>query len=153
MDIPPNQTLYVKNVSDKMKKEPLKRQLYLAFSAYGRVIDVVVMKGEKLRYVPCLRACVRAYMRLPGAQGGVSVMGGTSSVVVDVLIPPSTKPPPQHTCLRLCLSVQSCRGQAWVVYADVGAATTALRSLQGFPFFGKPLVRGWIEIDRAVLAG
>lgn len=33
------------------------------------------------------------------------------------------------------------RGQAWIVYDDVGAATTALRSLQGFPFFGKPLVR------------
>lgn len=51
MDIPPNQTLYVKNVTDKVKKETLKRQLYLAFSAYGRVIDVVVMKGEQLRYV------------------------------------------------------------------------------------------------------
>lgn len=80
MDIPPNKTLYVKNVSDKIKKDPLKRQLYLAFGAYGRVIDVVACKGESLR------------------------------------------------------------GQAWIVYDDVGAATTALRSLQGFPFFGKPLV-------------
>ncbi len=51
MDIPPNQTLYVKNVTDKVKKEPLKKQLYMAFSAYGRVIDVVVMKGEHLRSV------------------------------------------------------------------------------------------------------
>lgn len=53
MDIPPNQTLYVKNVTDKVKKDTLKRQLYLAFSAYGRVIDVVAMKGEQLRYVSC----------------------------------------------------------------------------------------------------
>lgn len=52
MDIPPNATLYVKNVTDKVKKESLKRQLYLAFSSYGRVIDVVVMKGETLRCVP-----------------------------------------------------------------------------------------------------
>lgn len=49
MDIAPNQTLYVKNVTDKAKKDFLKRQLYMAFSAYGRVIDVVVMKGETLR--------------------------------------------------------------------------------------------------------
>lgn len=78
-DIAPNQTLYVKNVSDKVNKEALKKQLYLAFSAYGRVIDVVACKGEQRR------------------------------------------------------------GQAWVVYDDVGSATTALRSLQGYSFLGKPL--------------
>ncbi|KAM3574204.1 hypothetical protein VYU27_003845 [Nannochloropsis oceanica] len=78
-DIPPNQTLYVQNLPDKLKKEALKKQLYMAFSAYGRVIDVVACKGNNLR------------------------------------------------------------GQAWVVYDSVGSATTALRSLQGFQFFGRPL--------------
>lgn len=34
------------------------------------------------------------------------------------------------------------RGKAWVVFADVGAATDALRAMQDFPFFDKPLVRG-----------
>lgn len=33
------------------------------------------------------------------------------------------------------------RGQAWVVFADVGAATNARNTMQGFPFFDKPLVR------------
>eukprot|EP00624_Nannochloropsis_granulata_P000329 evm.model.NODE_1128_length_6050_cov_29.238678.1 len=78
-DIPPNQTLYLQNLPDKLKKESLKKQLHLAFSAYGRVIDIVACKGNTLR------------------------------------------------------------GQAWVVYDSVGSATTALRSLQGFQFFGKPL--------------
>lgn len=32
------------------------------------------------------------------------------------------------------------RGQAWIVFADVSASTTALRSMQGFPFFEKPMV-------------
>jgi U2 small nuclear ribonucleoprotein B'' len=32
-----------------------------------------------------------------------------------------------------------CRGQAWVVFADVPSATAAIRGLQSFPFFGKPL--------------
>lgn len=62
----------------------LKKCLYAMFSQYGKVIDVVALKTQKLR------------------------------------------------------------GQAWVVYSDVAAATNALRTLQGFPFFDKPIVSsGW----------
>lgn len=32
------------------------------------------------------------------------------------------------------------RGQAFVVFKEVGSAAHALRSLQGYPFFGKPMV-------------
>lgn len=32
------------------------------------------------------------------------------------------------------------RGQAWVVFADVAAATNAKNTMQGFPFFEKPIV-------------
>lgn len=32
------------------------------------------------------------------------------------------------------------RGQAFVVFADVASATNALRSMQGFPFYEKPMV-------------
>lgn len=31
------------------------------------------------------------------------------------------------------------RGQAWVVFTDVSAATNALRTMQAFPFFEKPI--------------
>jgi len=31
------------------------------------------------------------------------------------------------------------RGQAWVVFTDTAAATNALRTMQGFPFFDKPM--------------
>ena len=31
------------------------------------------------------------------------------------------------------------RGQAWVVFADVGSATNAMRQMQGFPFYDKPM--------------
>ncbi len=33
------------------------------------------------------------------------------------------------------------RGQTWIVFTDVSAATNALRTMQGFPFFEKPMVR------------
>lgn len=31
------------------------------------------------------------------------------------------------------------RGQAWVVFEEIGSATSALRAMQGFPFFEKPM--------------
>lgn len=37
--------------------------------------------------------------------------------------------------------------QAWVVFADVAAATNALRSMQGFSFFDKPIVSGARGLD------
>ncbi len=40
----------------------------------------------------------------------------------------------------VALKTYRLRGQAWVVFSDVGAATNALRSMQGFPFFDKPIV-------------
>lgn len=33
------------------------------------------------------------------------------------------------------------RGQAHVVFRDVDSSTQAMRALQGFEFFGKPMVR------------
>lgn len=58
----------------------LKKILYALFGQCGKVIDVVVMKTEKLR------------------------------------------------------------GQAWIVFADITSATNALRMLNEFPLYGKPLV-------------
>lgn len=32
------------------------------------------------------------------------------------------------------------RGQAFVIFKELAAATNALRQLQGFPFYNKPMV-------------
>lgn len=79
IDIPPNQTIYVSNLYEKIKKDELKKCLYAMFSQFGKILDVIVMKTFRLR------------------------------------------------------------GQAWVVFSDVTTATNALRSMQGFPFYEKPL--------------
>lgn len=48
--VPPNQTLYVTNLpSAKIQKSDLKTALYLLFSTYGVVLDVVAMKTIKMR--------------------------------------------------------------------------------------------------------
>jgi len=33
------------------------------------------------------------------------------------------------------------KGQAWVIFEDVSSATEALKRMQGFPFYDKPMVR------------
>lgn len=49
----PNQTLYVKNLNDKINRDDLKRALYMLFSTYGPVLDVVTSrlsgKGKAMR--------------------------------------------------------------------------------------------------------
>ncbi|KAK1966268.1 RNA recognition domain-containing protein [Colletotrichum sublineola] len=80
--IPPNQTLYVTNLpSNKIQKQDLRTELYLLFSTYGPVLDIVAMKTMKMR------------------------------------------------------------GQAHITFRDVQTATQAMRSLEGFEFLGRPLVR------------
>eukprot|EP01097_Dermamoeba_algensis_P007173 TRINITY_DN4496_c1_g1_i1.p1 TRINITY_DN4496_c1_g1~~TRINITY_DN4496_c1_g1_i1.p1 ORF type:complete len:226 (-),score=52.39 TRINITY_DN4496_c1_g1_i1:250-927(-) len=78
-DIAPNQTIYVHNLNDKVKKEELRKSLYCLFSAYGPILDVVAMKTYKNR------------------------------------------------------------GQAFIVFKDIASATAALKQLQDFPFYDKPL--------------
>ncbi len=40
----------------------------------------------------------------------------------------------------VALKTYRLRGQAWVVFADIKSAADALRAMQGFPFFEKPMV-------------
>jgi hypothetical protein len=47
--VAPNQSLYIQNLPDKLQKEDVRRALYMLFSSYGPVLDVVVMGGAKSR--------------------------------------------------------------------------------------------------------
>ncbi|KAF5104918.1 hypothetical protein DV451_000311 [Geotrichum candidum] len=76
---PPNETLYLNNLNDKIKKPDLKIALYMLFSTYGQVISIIALKTPKMR------------------------------------------------------------GQAHVVFNSTAEATAALKALQGFEFFDKPI--------------
>lgn len=76
----PSQTLYCKNLSDRLKKDDLRRSLYMLFSTYGTILDIVALKTPKMR------------------------------------------------------------GQAHVLFRDTQASIQAMRALQGFEFYGKPMV-------------
>ncbi|KAJ1403072.1 U2 small nuclear ribonucleoprotein B [Ochromonadaceae sp. CCMP2298] len=49
MESPPNQTLYINNINEKIQKEVLKKQLYMLFSQYGKVKQITACKGLKMR--------------------------------------------------------------------------------------------------------
>ena len=76
----PDQTLYCKNLPDKLKTATSKKSLYMLFSEFGKILEIRVSRAQSLR------------------------------------------------------------GQAWIVFSDVTAATEAMRRRQGFNFYGKPMV-------------
>jgi len=78
-DIPPNQTLYINNLNEKVKKEELKKGLHAAFSRFGPIEEIIAMKTDKLR------------------------------------------------------------GQAWIVFKEISSSTNALREMQSFQFYDKPM--------------
>lgn len=49
MEETPNQTIYIKNLNDKINKQDLRTCLYCLFSTYGTVLDVVALKTQKMR--------------------------------------------------------------------------------------------------------
>jgi hypothetical protein len=44
------------------------------------------------------------------------------------------------------------RGQAWVIFKEINSATNALRSMQGFPFYDKPMRINYAKTDSDVIA-
>ncbi|XP_062230794.1 U1 small nuclear ribonucleoprotein A-like [Phragmites australis] len=77
--IPPNVTIYINNLNEKIKLEELKKSLNAVFSQFGKILDVLAFKTLK------------------------------------------------H------------KGQAWVVFEDAASATEALKRMQDFPFYDKPM--------------
>lgn len=86
MDIRPNNTIYINNLNEKVKKEELKKSLYAIFSQFGQILDIVALKTLKMR------------------------------------------------------------GQAFVIFKEIQSSTNALRSMQGFPFYDKPMVKAFPKI-------
>lgn len=88
----PNNTIYINNLNEKIKKDELKKSLYAIFSQFGQILDILVSRSLKMR------------------------------------------------------------GQAFVIFKEVGSATNALRSMQGFPFYDKPMRIQYSKSDSDIIA-
>jgi len=49
MEAPPNQTIYINNLNEKIKQEEVKKSLQAMFSQFGTILDVVAMKTLKMK--------------------------------------------------------------------------------------------------------
>jgi U1 small nuclear ribonucleoprotein A len=47
--VPPNQTIYVNNLNEKVKLDELKKALYAIFSQFGQIISIVALSNVKAR--------------------------------------------------------------------------------------------------------
>nr|6XH2_A Chain A, TAR-BINDING PROTEIN 6.6 [Homo sapiens] len=54
--------------------------------------------------------------------------------ILDILVPRTRTP----------------RGQAFVIFKEVSSATNALRSMQGFPFYDKPMAIQYAKTDKRI---
>lgn len=52
----------------------------------------------------------------------------------------------------VALKTLKMRGQAFVIFKEISSATTALRSMQGFPFYEKPMKIQYSKTDSDVIA-
>ena len=52
----------------------------------------------------------------------------------------------------VALKTLKMRGQAFVIFNDVNSASNALRSMQGFPFYDKPMRIQYAKIESDVIA-
>ncbi|KAG7377037.1 hypothetical protein PHYPSEUDO_012266 [Phytophthora pseudosyringae] len=48
-DAPPNHTLYLNNLNDKIKADRLKATLYAALSQHGKILEIVMGRARRLR--------------------------------------------------------------------------------------------------------
>ncbi|KAG0144460.1 hypothetical protein CROQUDRAFT_660030 [Cronartium quercuum f. sp. fusiforme G11] len=77
----PSPTLYVQNLCDKLKKSDLKRLLYQLFSTHGKVLDVVSLKGIKMRGQAFI-----VFRDLQGATQAMRYLDGTAFLDRDLKI-------------------------------------------------------------------
>ena len=52
----------------------------------------------------------------------------------------------------VALKTLKMRGQAFVVFKDITAASTAVKSMQGFPFYDKPMRIAFSKTDSDAIA-
>jgi RNA recognition motif-containing protein len=69
----PNTTLYLNNLNDKVNKEELRSQLFALFTTYGKIIDIVASKSQRMRG--------QAFLVFTDLAGATSAMRGCEGMV------------------------------------------------------------------------
>jgi len=101
----PNTTLYLNNLNDKVNKEELKSQLFALFNTYGKIIDIVASKNQKMRG--------QAFLVFTDLAGATSAMRACEGMVfydkplVSILKNATSKTLDAHSLCQSTLITQS----------------------------------------------
>merc|ERR1719498_674589 len=70
-EVPPNQTLYVNNINEKVKIDELKLCLHMLFCPYGEVLDIVAEKALRKKGQAFI-----VFRELPSATNALRALNG-----------------------------------------------------------------------------
>ncbi|XP_066063279.1 LOW QUALITY PROTEIN: U1 small nuclear ribonucleoprotein A-like [Chamaea fasciata] len=140
----PNHTIYINNLNEKIKKDELKKSLYAIFSQFGQILDILVSLSPWCPHVPevtlmslwCPRGDPDVPVVSPELKKSLYAIFSQFGQILDILVSRS---------LRM-------RGQAFVIFKEMSSATNALRSMQGFPFYDKPMRIQYAKTDSDIIA-
>ena len=135
MEYPPNQTLYINNLNEKVKKEGSFISCEYLDSCTNQQFGFcvrLVWSYKRLTFQAHVTPCFFApHVELKKSLYAIFSQFGP---ILDIV----------------ALKTLKMRGQAFVVFQDISSATNALRSMQGFPFYDKPMVCicvQWVAVD------
>ncbi|KAK3022957.1 hypothetical protein RJ639_046775 [Escallonia herrerae] len=115
-DIPPNQTIYIKNLNEKVKKEE--------FGCYEKVASKLWWDEFDLGAIACFStSSVVEFWNFHELKRSLYALFSQYGRILDIV----------------ALKTPKLRGQAWVVFSEVTAASNAVRQMQNFPFYDKPM--------------
>jgi len=69
--VTPNQTIYINNLNEKVRKQDLKKDLYAMFSRFGQILDIICCKTYRLRGQAWI-----VFNDIPSATGALRTMQG-----------------------------------------------------------------------------
>jgi U2 small nuclear ribonucleoprotein B'' len=121
----PNNTLYISNIDWKIKKPLLRRAIHSLMTRHGKVLALFL-----LLIIISVTSCDAgwpAYNIILNCIASHAFLSFPSFVIYTQVIE------------IIALRRDGLRGQLWVIFEDIQAATAALQSLNGFTFFGKDL--------------
>lgn len=124
-DIPPNKTIYCQNLYEKIRSTERECLVFalLGKSATSKFGTHVFHVYDQPQHVNQSSTIERVFLSTELKKCLYAIFSQFGKIL-DIVVMRN---------VRL-------RGQAWVVFEDISAATAALRGLQGFPFFEKPMV-------------
>ena len=133
MDVRPNHTIYINNLNEKIKKDgnvfflPRSNHIILA-PPISEFISVLVNSSfciprvEEIFHLDSFT--IFAFFSIAELKKSLYAIFSQFGQILDIV----------------AMKTLKMRGQAFVIFKDISSATNAMRSMQGFPFYDKPMV-------------